>query len=493
LAIDKNLATVIKAVSLMEPEWQLVLVGEPSTHLDERHTVEDLCEKYLPDRHRVFPWAHHVGDILAATDVFVLVSDYEGFSNALAEAWLAGVPSVFSRCGSVEELERRHGNIGVVVNTGIKPERLARKIHSALSPKNKVGIENIRRVMRGITEEDSARQWEDLFEQTISDRTRTPKTRVAIIHRDSEVWVRSIVDYAPHGLIRWDIILDHDLNSVHQAMNNADVLVVLANSEASIDTDRPLILVADRPEVNSTLVPLATDFVAISEAARLAFPVEVQRSVVIIPQGISMDSVPLKDGQVIRLEHEDEDVEFESKTLDQIVAGHVGPLICPEIALRPVDDDLDVDVLVVSQPADQLVLKAWMTGVPVVSADMGIFREANKGVVPMGVELLDNVVDAVSQAIKMTPDHLEQIRQVAYRDYHCVKVSHRWSQFLDCIQKKYQIFSPEDSIGDKIRRMLRKKHSLKAIARHLNQQQIPVPNGDVEWTYKTVKRYSEMP
>lgn len=155
LSLDKNLLTIIKAIKLL-PEWGLVLVGQLESKSED---LEQLLERHIPGRYLVKPWQHSVGDILAAIDCFVLVSDYEGFSNALAEAWLMRTPSVYSLCGSVSELEEKYGSMGQSVHTGVKPALLASKIEA--SGEFPERVETAFKAISEFTLERSARAWED--------------------------------------------------------------------------------------------------------------------------------------------------------------------------------------------------------------------------------------------------------------------------------------------------------------------------------------------
>ena len=72
-----------------------------------------------------------VPDVLAATDVTVLTSDYEGFSNTQMESLAAGVPVVTTHWNGVEELVR-DGHEGFVVAPG-DAQALAARITSVLA------------------------------------------------------------------------------------------------------------------------------------------------------------------------------------------------------------------------------------------------------------------------------------------------------------------------------------------------------------------------
>jgi glycosyltransferase involved in cell wall biosynthesis len=101
-----------------------------------------------------------VGNALAALDVFLLASPSEGFSLALTEAWLCGVPVVATRVGAVPELEGTHGQMVVPVPAGAESAELAAAVRRALSADNRVVIERAKEVAwRHFTAQAMADRW----------------------------------------------------------------------------------------------------------------------------------------------------------------------------------------------------------------------------------------------------------------------------------------------------------------------------------------------
>jgi glycosyltransferase involved in cell wall biosynthesis len=95
------------------PSAKLVLVGKGPTELSARR----LAESYgLGDQIRFLGMRDDVPEILGASDVFVLSSDYEGNPLAVMEAMAAGLPIVSTSVGGVPELVTS-GRDGILVDS----------------------------------------------------------------------------------------------------------------------------------------------------------------------------------------------------------------------------------------------------------------------------------------------------------------------------------------------------------------------------------------
>lgn len=104
---EKYPQSVIQALQHLPDDWIGLFVG--SGYREDELYRE--AQRYLsPGRVRFMPPQYHVGDILAASDCFLLVSDFEGLSLATLEAWFAGLPTVLSRNESIKEIEQRVGH-----------------------------------------------------------------------------------------------------------------------------------------------------------------------------------------------------------------------------------------------------------------------------------------------------------------------------------------------------------------------------------------------
>jgi glycosyltransferase involved in cell wall biosynthesis len=154
--LDKNIPTLVESVGALGEDWKLMLVGHVVSFQEQR--LKKMLDKHLPGRYKIVPWVDHVGDAFAASDVFVLTSYYEGFSNSLAEAWMSKTPSVFSRCGSANELMEKYGNIGIDVGTNVPVVELAASIEKAIE--NVEGTQNAYNMIKAFDKQKSARKWE---------------------------------------------------------------------------------------------------------------------------------------------------------------------------------------------------------------------------------------------------------------------------------------------------------------------------------------------
>jgi glycosyltransferase involved in cell wall biosynthesis len=128
---QKNHALFLEAaarVARMRPRARFLIVGEGP----ERPAIEaGIARLGLAERVRMLGMRGDVADVLAATDVSVLTSHYEGVSNALLESLAASVPVVSTHHAGVEALVR-DGREGHVVPQG-DAEGLADRIARLLA------------------------------------------------------------------------------------------------------------------------------------------------------------------------------------------------------------------------------------------------------------------------------------------------------------------------------------------------------------------------
>jgi glycosyltransferase involved in cell wall biosynthesis len=93
------------------PDAMFALAGEGA----ERHPLEELADRLgVADRVRFLGERSDVPDLLAACDVFVLPSLYEGLPISLLEAMAAERPSIATAIGGVDEVVR-DGESGLLV------------------------------------------------------------------------------------------------------------------------------------------------------------------------------------------------------------------------------------------------------------------------------------------------------------------------------------------------------------------------------------------
>jgi glycosyltransferase involved in cell wall biosynthesis len=115
---QKNPLLVLRAFSeLADQRTHLVLLGDGSL----REKINEFVrEKQIGARVHLLGKIGNVSDALAASDVFVLGSDWEGNPLAVMEAMAAGLPVVATGVGGVPELVR-HGTDGFLVPVGAMP------------------------------------------------------------------------------------------------------------------------------------------------------------------------------------------------------------------------------------------------------------------------------------------------------------------------------------------------------------------------------------
>jgi glycosyltransferase involved in cell wall biosynthesis len=96
-----------------ERQLRLLLAGDGPT----LQAVRDRARALGADR-VMFPGrAEHVVDYLAASDIFVMPSDYEGMPNAMMEALMTGVACVSTRRSGAVDIARE-GREALYVNPG---------------------------------------------------------------------------------------------------------------------------------------------------------------------------------------------------------------------------------------------------------------------------------------------------------------------------------------------------------------------------------------
>ncbi|MCA9271175.1 MAG: glycosyltransferase [Planctomycetales bacterium] len=100
----KRPSRLIGALAHLPPRWHAVLHG----HGPLEGAVRDAADRSGP-RCRVRGPLESVGDALAAADVLVMPSAWEGTPLALLEAWLAGVPAATAPFAFVQETAAVHG------------------------------------------------------------------------------------------------------------------------------------------------------------------------------------------------------------------------------------------------------------------------------------------------------------------------------------------------------------------------------------------------
>jgi len=100
LAPPKDLLTLLEALKKL-PEAVLLLIGDGELRPQVERSIRELG---LVDRARLLGQRSDIPRILAASDMFVLSSRWEGLPYTIIEAMMAGLPVVATRVGGVSEL-----------------------------------------------------------------------------------------------------------------------------------------------------------------------------------------------------------------------------------------------------------------------------------------------------------------------------------------------------------------------------------------------------
>lgn len=142
-APEKRPELVAQAVAQFGGDYRAVFVGGGPSRGEAVKSILSALPSAI-----VRPPVAQVGDVLGALDCFVLPSRIEGFSLGLAEAWLAGVPTVATPAGALNELEQQHGQLTVRLADSPTAGEVAAAIGEALAPDNALNVERARGVVK---------------------------------------------------------------------------------------------------------------------------------------------------------------------------------------------------------------------------------------------------------------------------------------------------------------------------------------------------------
>jgi hypothetical protein len=176
-------------------EWKAVFIGvnPNSRHAQE---LERHCERAIPGRYRLLGWCHDVGSALAAFDVFSHPSEHEGFSNSIAEAWLAGVPTVYTRdTGAIPDL----GELGVSVGPQADGAELAMALQRAYG--DQAMVQRARQVIQSrFLIHHNVQRWTDYLLQVAGEPSRPRLLVLCPVESISVLpaWLRAIGGRAGH-------------------------------------------------------------------------------------------------------------------------------------------------------------------------------------------------------------------------------------------------------------------------------------------------------
>lgn len=169
LVDEKCPAAMIQALSRLPDNWVGLIVG---SGYQEQQLIEE-AQRYIDNPGRLFFMQpeYHVGDILAACDVFMLPSDFEGHPLALCEAWLAGIPTVTSDNLIMRELREQFGSLSNYVPCRPKTNELVEAILKACdgSPESQEIVARARgTTWAEWTLTTAAAQWEEFLQAKLT-------------------------------------------------------------------------------------------------------------------------------------------------------------------------------------------------------------------------------------------------------------------------------------------------------------------------------------
>lgn len=156
LSPEKNPLAASEAVRALGAGYRAVYVGK-GYGVDMRPAARDISPSAI-----FVPPMHQIGDAMNALDCMIMASPAEGFSLALVECLVAGLPLVTTEVGGVPDLRREHEISFVTVPINPTPEELARAVRQAIRPAQRPLIESARAIALGsYTAEVMTRKWVD--------------------------------------------------------------------------------------------------------------------------------------------------------------------------------------------------------------------------------------------------------------------------------------------------------------------------------------------
>lgn len=124
LTIEKNLNMAIRAMAVIVkrfPQTGLIIVGSGPL----RRNYEMQIKNYGLEKNIIIePWTDDLPSYLKTADIFLNVSNYEGYGRTIIEALAAGTPVVTTDVGSADEVVVP-GENGFLINIGSRKELIA--------------------------------------------------------------------------------------------------------------------------------------------------------------------------------------------------------------------------------------------------------------------------------------------------------------------------------------------------------------------------------
>lgn len=170
---QKGQGTLLEAMSRLRDRAVLLIAGRTGNATEALRTSMETLG--LGDRVRFLGHRSDVPDLLAAADVFVFPSVYEGFGGALIEAMGLGLPVVASDLPALREVVEPDGS-ALLVPPG-DAGRLAESMTRLLSDealRARLGARGRERFLERYTIEGVSRRMADLFRAVASGGERAP-------------------------------------------------------------------------------------------------------------------------------------------------------------------------------------------------------------------------------------------------------------------------------------------------------------------------------
>lgn len=156
IAPEKRPEMFAEAVLSLPDNWYGIVAGSDIHRISEK----------LPrsKRLKILPAVDAPGDLLAASDAYVLASTSEAHPIALTEAWLADVPTIYCDWPFASQIRKDHGrNLGTVIPVKCDAEMLAQAIFDSQNPNSIALSQTARRVAwENYTASAMAGRWEQI-------------------------------------------------------------------------------------------------------------------------------------------------------------------------------------------------------------------------------------------------------------------------------------------------------------------------------------------
>jgi glycosyltransferase involved in cell wall biosynthesis len=165
---QKDPLTLVDAMRLLvarRPRALLLYAGDGELRQDVEHAI---ARRHLEDRFRLLGWREDVPDLLAASDVVVLSSLYEGLPRSAVQAIAAGRPFVGTRVDGTSEIIHE-GKNGFLVEPR-SPPALADALERALIERPIDPADRIR--VRQWDADEMVRQQESFYESLVHTSNR---------------------------------------------------------------------------------------------------------------------------------------------------------------------------------------------------------------------------------------------------------------------------------------------------------------------------------